>query len=228
MQDKIYYQQLAEAILREHPFYNNTELAYEVILQEILNGNIGAEERIGQEMFSSVLDMSRTPVRDALQRLERDKFLEKSEKSGYQIQKIKLKDYVDFFEFRLIVERKAAYLAARNITDVQQEQLQQNLQAFEQLLNTRRFHEMWQLDIEFHRIIAEASHNEYIYENLLRYRNKEIFNMKLLVQENSLKYMLKKHRAIYEAICDCDEDKAERMMNSHLQFYLKNIYRLYE
>lgn len=72
---------------------------------------------ISQEFYASGLKISRTPIRDALSKLEEDHFIEKTEKGGCQVCRISLKDYMDFFEFRICIECRAAYLAARSASD---------------------------------------------------------------------------------------------------------------
>ena len=130
LKDKEYYDSLTHTLLKEQPFLNQTDLAYELVLREILNGQLSPGEKIPQEQLAVLFGMSRTPVRDALIRLEEDRFLEKSGRAGYQVSRIRLKDYVDFCEFRLMLEAKAAYLAARNITGKQLEQLRENMERF--------------------------------------------------------------------------------------------------
>lgn len=228
MIEKEYYQKLSSDILKEQPFLNNTELAYEIILQKILSGEWNSGDKIHQEGLSNSFDMSRTPIRDALARLEQEKFLVRNERNGYQVRQIQLKDYIDFCEFRLCLETKAAYMAARNISDKQLDELKANLEKHENTSASKNLHQILLLDNEFHRIIAEASDNDYIYKTIQKYRSKAIFNMTYLVKEHSVKYVYNKHLAIYQAIRANDEEQAEKMMRSHLLFYLKNIYHVYK
>lgn len=130
LKDREYYERLTHTLLKEQPFLNQTELACELVLQEILNGQLSPGEKIPQEQLAVLFGMSRTPVRDALIRLEEERFLEKNGGAGYQVSRIRLKDYVDFCEFRLMLEAKAAYLAARYITEKQLEQLRENMERF--------------------------------------------------------------------------------------------------
>ena len=90
------YRTLREQIEQEHPFSNNTDIAYELIFHEIVTGALPAGDQIRQENLASNLDMSRTPVREALLRLEQNKYLERTAGGGFQIRKPDIKDYVDF------------------------------------------------------------------------------------------------------------------------------------
>lgn len=228
LKDKEYYDSLTHTLLKEQPFLNQTDLAYELVLREILNGQLSPGEKIPQEQLAVLFGMSRTPVRDALIRLEEDRFLEKSGRAGYQVSRIRLKDYVDFCEFRLMLEAKAAYLAARNITGKHLEQLRENMERFREAADGKELRSILLLDKEFHDIIAQASDNFYICEALGRYRSRELLNLQLSLKEESIRFVLDKHQAIYDAICAHNEELAEKSMTSHLKFYMKNIYYVYD
>ena len=135
---------------------------------------------------------------------------------------------MDFCEFRLMLEAKAAYLAARNITGKQLEQLRENMERFREAAGGKELRSILLLDKEFHDIIAQASDNFYICEALGRYRSRELLNLQLSLKEESIRFVLDKHQAIYDAIFAHDEELAEKSMTSHLKFYMKNIYYVYD
>lgn len=228
LQSKEYYDEQMRQLLEEQPFLNQTDLAYELLLQEILNGKLTAGEKVPQEQLAVLFNMSRTPVRDALIRLEEDHFLERGEKSGYQVSRIRLKDYMDFSEFRILLEAKAAYLAARCITLEQMDALTRNLNQFHQAAKQQELRRILRLDKEFHDIVAHASGNYYIYEALERYDSRELLHLQMSLRKESIAFVLDKHQAIYDAISRHDEEAAEKAMVSHLKFYLKNICYLYD
>lgn len=222
-----YYESLKKQITKIQPFINNTELAYEVILHQILEGSLQPGDKIPQETLATYLNMSRTPVRDALMRLEEDQFIEKTEKNSYQVCRLHLRDYVNFCEFRITLEVKAAYLAARNIREDEMEQLTQNIEALQTAIKNKNHAQILQLDMEFHSIICKASRNEYIYQTMQKYRKKEIFNMQMILKEHNFRLLENKHLDIYKAICESNETKAAEAMQSHLQFYINRILNLF-
>lgn len=223
MKEKGYYQDLLQKLTMEHPFWNSTDLAYEIILQGILNCEWVSGERIPQEQLANVLEMSRTPIRDACARLENEDYIERGEKNIWQVKQIKLKDYVDFSEFRQCLETRAAYLAARNINDAQLEALARNIEEFKNAEQEGDLHRAMELDNEFHSIIAKASKNKFLYQTIKSFSRKKSFFLHILVQRPSFKYVVNKHTAIYEAIRANDEELTEKMMASHLDYYLRNI-----
>ena len=228
-QSLTHLQKMREKIESDHPFYNNTEIAYEIILQKILFGDLKPGERVPQENLAAMLNMSRTPVRDALLRLEQERYLERNSANGFQVTKPRLKDYADLCEFRLALEPRAAYFAARNISEGELESLRQNLEEMERAARSseNKYHIM-ELDKRFHEIIAEGCGNEYIRDAILQYQRKQVFNMHFCLQEKNIRFVYNKHRSIYEAIARSDENGAEEQMRSHLQFYIKNMYDVYE
>ena len=69
MRDKNYYEGLINQLTVAHPFWNSTDIAYEIILQGIISGYWKSGEKIPQDQLSTMLDMSRTPIRMPVQGL---------------------------------------------------------------------------------------------------------------------------------------------------------------
>lgn len=223
MKDKKFYQELMKELLEQHPFWNSTDLAYEIILQGILSVEWESKERIPQDQLANMLDMSRTPIRDACARLIDEDYLERNDKNTCCVAQVKLKDYVDFCEYRNCLESRATYLAARNINDEQLEALRKNLEDFKRAEAEGDLHKAMNLDNEFHLIIAKASKNKFLYNSIKSISRRKTFYLHILVQRPSFKFVVNKHTAIYEAIKNNQEELAEKMMRSHLDYYLNNI-----
>lgn len=223
MHTKDYYENLVQSLSLEHPFWNSTDIAYEIILQGILACDWKSGERIPQEQLASMLAMSRTPIRDACARLVDEDYLEKNDKNVCQVKQVKLKDYMDFTEFRQCLEAKAAYLAARNISDELLVELELNMERFKRAEAEGDLHKAMQLDNEFHAIIAKALKNKYLYETIKSFNRRKSFYMHILVQRPSFKFVVNKHTAILNAIKNNDEELAEKSMLSHIEFYIRNI-----
>ena len=150
MRDKAYYESLMQQLSIEHPFWNSTDIAYEIILQGILSCYWKSGEKIPQDQLATMLDMSRTPIRDACARLVDEDYLERNDKNICQVKQIKLKDYIDFSEFRQCLEAKAAYLAARNISDELLLELELNIERFKQAEAAGDLHRAMLLNKIFH------------------------------------------------------------------------------
>lgn len=207
----------------QNPFISQSELAYQVLLDSIISGDIEIGEKLNQEELSKQLDMSRTPVRDALIRLSNEKIISKGDNNGSYIHKIDIKDYMEFCEFRIIIEETAAYYAARSILDSQLEELKNILDRYVEACNKHNGDLAWDLDDRFHSLIIQASRNSYIinaYDNISIKRKIYISYMKSI---DDLQCAKKKHIAIYNAINSADENLAKDSMHSHLSWYNRGI-----
>lgn len=224
MKDKEFYQKRIALLKGKSPFISTTDIAYQLILNDILSGELRENQKINQEDLVNLFSMSRTPIRDALIKLRADGYIEKNSRSGYHVYAIQLKDYVDFFEFRLILEPQAAYLAARNMSDAQLQLLQDNLNKYRKAIAEQDLPAVVSLDNQFHDTIIEGSNNAYLIEVFKIYQTKKMFFAQKLIRADRLRNMENKHFALYHALCNSDEEKACEIMRSHLSFYIKNLY----
>lgn len=224
MRDKTYYRDKIRMIQEKNPFYSSTDIAYQLILQDILDGSLQPVDKVPQDVLAELFDMSRTPVRDALLRLEKESFIVKSEKAGYQVHKISFKEYFEFCDFRTLIEGHAAYLAANSMVETEMEELGHVLHAFNQACDDQDVERVFELDERFHELIVKGSHNRYLYKAFLDYKSKKKFYFTLNVKgQRNLTRMKNKHNRIYEAIHQNDEDEACRCMSNHLKIFF-NFY----
>lgn len=157
-----------------------TDVAYEKIKELILNEDIGQGEIVSENQLAEYLNMSRTPVREAIRRLEAEGILVSRQGFGTIVKMLTLKDIEDIFEVREAMEIIASETAIKNITDQEIKEVREN---FINLLD--RYHkgekiekkEFTSIDGQIHDLIVKKSDNEYvkmlmerIYFNVDRYR----------------------------------------------------------
>lgn len=124
----------------------------------------------------------------------------------------------DILEIRLLTEQNSAYLAAARANDQSVKDIFNCLQNLEDQLETRDGIKLYRLDHTFHRAIAKATNNKWLYretelilDNYLRFENKSVYNNSIDAQT-----VFNEHLAIAEAIKKKDPDKAKRMIRKHL------------
>ena len=100
-----------------------TEQAYFYLREKILTGELAPGTEVSEPELAEQLQMSKTPVREALGRLCVEGFMEAYPRRGYRITPVTLKDMNDLFAVRGVLEGMAASLAARNLTDEELDQL---------------------------------------------------------------------------------------------------------
>ncbi len=134
------------------------EDVYQQILSAIINGQFAPGERLIQEKIANQINISRTPVREALLRLEQDGILELSGRKGFMIRKISDRELVELYGVREAVEGYAAYMVAGNRTPEKLAAIRDAVEAeFE--LSERNLEAEFRCNRHIHRTIVEQADN---------------------------------------------------------------------
>jgi DNA-binding GntR family transcriptional regulator len=141
---------------------NATERAYQQIKSAILRGHLAPGSQVKEEEVAALCGVSRTPVRDALRRLEAEMFIERSESQRSFVSDWSNTDLGELFTLRAMLESYAAQRAAHNMTPMVLAQLKRANQRIASLIESP------QLDVDaflrengiFHRLIIEAAASE--------------------------------------------------------------------
>lgn len=134
---------------------------YQNIKRDILSGVYQPGEQLSANQLAEQYQLSSTPVREALNALEQEGFIDAFPRVGFFVARITIKDIRDMFEYRIILEGASAEMAARYINDEELEYITKipsdyimgNNESYLEYLNNNR---------EFHVSVAKASHNQYI------------------------------------------------------------------
>jgi len=143
---------------------SRAEFVYESLREAISDGRIGAGERVREEEVARNLGVSRTPVREALQRLQQRGLLVLGAGRGLVVAHLSQQQVIELYAMRQILEGSAARFAATHATPAEIAflyQLQEQLRAAEgdPLLHAN-------LNRQFHQAIYEAAHNRYLLQTL--------------------------------------------------------------
>jgi len=193
---------------------------YDQLLDAILSGEINAGERLIQETLAEEMTVSRTPVREALLRLEREGILEPAPKRGFHVVEFTTSRALNVYEARQAVEGFAARLVAERASDEQLEELRPLLN---KVIVVDSFQGTTEENWVAHRALATATQNEALVDlfdslweraMMLRIRSDVWFATE---ERGELTHS---HVDVYEAIASRDGDKAEAAMVEHLQIGL--------
>ncbi len=191
--------------------------AYEWILAAIRTGRIRPGEAIREEAVARQLRCSRTPVREALQRLQAEGYLQRGRRRALAVAEPTAEELLDLCMVRETLEGLAARLAARGITTSELYFLEELCRDMEQALQREEFEELARLNAEFHGVIWRAARNRYLAQ--------ELHKTWLLITRQpvtTLSYpgrareTLEEHRALLEAIKQGDADRAEQLARQHM------------
>ena len=219
------YEKKVQQMKKNNPFINNTDIAYELILEKILEGILEPGNKVKQEEMAELFNMSRSPIREAIHRLEKEGFLVKGN-IGYEVYTLQIKDYLEFSEFKINLESYCAYLAARYITANQSELLKNNIEQMNEAINKEDLSKVVELDSEFHDVIVESASNQYLKESYKLFEKKNKFYRKMIVKRDNIQSIFIKHKKIYGHILEKNENGALEEMKSHLSFTLRAALRL--
>ena len=201
----------------EHKTYTLADQVFEKLETDILSGKYARGEILAEMELCQALGVSRTPVREALRRLQQEHLVVESGKS-LMVQGITREDLQDILELRLRIEGIAASRCAEKITDEQLKELQETLELQEFYLSKQDSDHIKGMDSKFHQLIYQFSGSTVIYDTLTPLHKKAQRYRKRSVENNSrAQASVEEHRAIFEAIAARDGERAAAAILRHTE-----------
>ncbi|MFP3302638.1 MAG: GntR family transcriptional regulator [Caldivirga sp.] len=198
---------------------------YEELLNAIIQGKFKPGQVLREDKVASMIGASRTPVREALARLEREGFVVKDKRS-YVVTPITKEDVIQLYEARIPLEAMAARLAAQRATDEQLARMNSIIEAIkvEVMQPNPNPIKLADLNGEFHELVAEASGNKVISSVLKQIRLKlKIVRVNIFTSYSRRLEETREHGEVYEAIASRNADAAFIKMLTHEQNVLEYV-----
>ncbi|MBO8159785.1 GntR family transcriptional regulator [Thermosyntropha sp.] len=194
------------------------ELVLEAIREAIINGTLKPRERLMEIQLAEELGVSRTPVREALRKLELEGFIVMVPRKGAYVADLSFKDITDVFEIRAALEALAAGLAAERITDDELENMERLLVEKAEAIAINDMNKLVEVDTKFHEAIYKASRNERLLPIINNLREQiQRFRTTSLAYPGRMKQSLEEHRAIVEALQARDIQLARNLAQEHIE-----------
>lgn len=189
---------------------------FEKLENDIITGVYARGELLTELKLVETLGVSRTPIREALRRLEQERLIADSGK-GSVVLGITLDDLVDIMDIRQRIEGLAAYYATKNLTPEGKEKLCAIKELQDFYYNRHDMENLRKIDDEFHDAIYELSGRAVIHDTLLPLHKKsQRFRRGVLDDAARKDKSIEEHKAICQAICDGDAEKAEELTRQHI------------
>jgi len=214
--------------LRIRPAATIRERVYTRLRKAVLSGEIPTNERLVEARLASEFGTSRTPIREALHKLEMENLVSSVQRVGYFIRSVPEEDVSDIYEIRSVIEGLAGKKAISRITEKNLERLRINIDQSKHIINQGGTEKMIHLDTEFHDILCQSSGSKRIYElsQVLReYMLK--FRMECLRVHDIASKAVLGHEKIYQAICDHDSFLVQKYIDDHLREVKEDIINYY-
>ncbi len=191
------------------------EIVFESMRDAIISGVLKPGERLMEIQLAEEMGVSRTPVREAIRKLELEAFVVMIPRKGAYVAGVSHKDVADVFEIRAALEGLAAGLAAERITADEIEQMERVL-LFEDGEETD-LAKIVARDTDFHALVYQASRNERLVMILANLREQiQRFRATSLAVPGRVLDAIKEHRAIVEALVEHNSEAAQELMTAHI------------
>lgn len=201
------------------------EKVFNVIRQSILEGRYKEGDVIRETVIASELNVSRTPVREAIRQLELEGLVHSIPNKETVVAGVSREDVQDIFMIRNRLEGLAGRRAAERITQEELEEMEEVLALTEFYIAKNDIDHINALDHRFHHIIYKATKSK-----ILRHMLSDFHSYVQKTRKESIaapgraKQLLEEHTDIYKAIKNRDAEKVENLINQHVQNVAVNMH----
>ena len=188
-----------------------------VLEQEIVTGALKPGTRLDETLLAEKFGVSRTPIREALNRLSASGLVEIRPRRGAIVAAISLQDLMNMFEVMADLEALCARLAARRITPAEKVALAAAHAACDALSNSDQYDEYYELNLHLHDLIYKASHNSFLEKQVRELRRRLSPHRRLQVRiPGRIGKSSAEHGALVDAIVKGDAKMAEKLTREHV------------
>ena len=191
--------------MRDHRTISIADQIFEQLQDEILSGKYKKGEILSEAKLSEELGVSRTPIREAVRRLEQERILDETGR-GIVVVGISAEDMLDMYDIRIQLEGRAAARAAKNVTDEQLNEMQEviDLQKFYTDKPgdvSNKSNNIRDMDSSFHELLYRASGSVVFHDTLSNIHKKILKFRKASVSDKSrAEQSYEEHLAILDAL----------------------------
>ena len=194
------------------------DVVFNTLRRAIITGEFAPGERLMEISLANRLGVSRTPVREAIRKLELEGLVIMIPRKGAQVAKITEKSLRDVIEIRCVLEEFAASLACERITEEGKEKLKEAHRQFVEAAQTNDIIDIVEKDEQFHDAIFQATCNDRLItiinnlrEQFYRYRMEYVKD----IEQHSV--LVTEHEQLLHAIFNQDSETAKQIMRTHLK-----------
>jgi DNA-binding GntR family transcriptional regulator len=193
------------------------QMVYENLRQAIVGGRIAPGTRLVECQIADAQGISRTPVREAIHKLERERFIERLPRGGFSVLGLNRQDIIETFGIRSVLEGYAARLAAFNYQTGDLKPLEEKIDEFERLLEKKQLKALPDLNTRFHDLLYNLCRSQRLIGMIYALRD-HIYRYRqiILKDEQQARTSNEDHRLMLEYIRRQDSDGVERLVREHI------------
>lgn len=207
---------------------NAQQTAYEYIKEEILALSVAPNARLNAIELASQLNLSRTPVREALTRLEQEGLAYRESGGGFRVHALTIKEIVDTYKVREALEVEAALEALPRLTDEMLDEFESILRGSEEFLAPATYAKFILANRRFHAAIVSATGNAMLQQLMAPIADRVRLVGAMLMRSRAARQreVLEENLAILEALRTRDPKRIEQAVRAHVQLASGHTSRL--
>ena len=193
------------------------DVVFNTLRQAILRGELKPGERLMEIQLANKLGVSRTPIREAIRKLELEGLVLMIPRKGAEVAEITEKNMRDVLEVRKALEELAVQLACEKITDEEIEEMKKAAEDFKKILKSKDITEIAEADVRFHDIIYMATDNQKLIQ-LLNNLREQMYRYRVEYLKDAAIYprLIEEHHRMYDALKEKDQKQAVAYVEKHL------------
>jgi DNA-binding GntR family transcriptional regulator len=201
--------------------------AYAELRRRILDGELQPQKPLSEYQLAAELHLSRTPVREALKRLEHEGLVRFVHNYGAFVAELSVRDIVEIYQVREQLEGFSARIAAEEMPAPLVRSLEQELTRAQKLASSGRSQQTFESDVHLHKQIIQCTKNSRLI-TFLGTLDDQVHRVRVLSSRSPerLKETVEEHRKILDRIKHHDAEGAQKAMSKHLQAACNNAVRL--
>ena len=193
------------------------DVVFNTLRQAILRGELKPGERLMEIQLANKLGVSRTPIREAIRKLELEGLVLMIPRKGAEVAEITEKSLRDVLEVRRALEELSVQLACEKITKEEIRELERVAKEFQQVVKSSDITEIAEVDVRFHDIIYTATDNQKLIQLLNNLREQMYrYRVEYLKRDGVFPQLIAEHEAIIRHIEKNEIEKATEVMCRHI------------
>ena len=208
------------------------DVVFNTLRKAILRGELKPGERLMEIQLANKLGVSRTPIREAIRKLELEGLVLMIPRKGAEVAQITEKNMQDVLEVRKALEELSVQLACERITPEQVEEMKMAAEDFRKVLKSGDVTKIAEANVKFHDIIFAATNNQRLI-TLLNNLREQIYRYRVeyLKDEKNYPRLIEEHRQIMQGLKERNEQYVVEMTKKHMDnqaVAVRNIIRQQE
>lgn len=198
------------------------DVVFNTLRRAILKGELEPGERLMEIALANKLGVSRTPIREAIRKLELEGLVVMIPRKGAEVARITEKDLRDVLEVRTSLEKLAIELTCDRISDEEILDLRETCQAFADSLGSEELTTMAEKDVAFHDVLFRATKNARLIQILNNLREQMYrYRLEYLKDVEARPRLVEEHKQILDAVIRKDKEEAVQLIQEHI--YIQEV-----